>query len=263
VVDFDPLAAYQGQPVGMRQEPLDLGRREAFTVERHVHAEIEQRIQPQLRRCTPPDRCLHLRTRRAIHPPTRRHPHGHAGAFDRGHILQELQRLLRAPAQRVKDLARIDHVLQPAAILGGALDRQQQRQQPLPVFRAGIFLQSLAERHMLGFGFSRKPRRVGRQKRERRSLVAPVLGEIEVHTPDQVPGWMSRFEERLHGEPGIRQLDIKGCIHAAPKIGQNGRRQIFCARHGRNGCHDMVQLAICWNGYRWLGNPLPDIGKGA
>jgi hypothetical protein len=40
VVDFDPLAAYQDQPVGMGQEPLDFGRRESFTVERHVHAEV-------------------------------------------------------------------------------------------------------------------------------------------------------------------------------------------------------------------------------
>ena len=87
---------------------------------------------------------------------------------------------------------------------------------------------------MLGFGFSRKPCRVSRQKRERRSLVTLVLGEIEVHTPDQVPGRMSPFEELLHGDPGISQFDIKGCIHASPKIGQNGRRQIFCARHRRN-----------------------------
>src|SRR6266850_1788637 len=57
----------------------------------------------------------------------------------------------------MKDLAGVDHALQPAATLGGALDRQQKRQQPFPVFRAGIFLQSLAERDMLGFGFSRKP----------------------------------------------------------------------------------------------------------
>ena len=48
MIDLDPLAADQGQSVGMRQEPLDLGRREAFAVERHLHPEVEQRIHPQL-----------------------------------------------------------------------------------------------------------------------------------------------------------------------------------------------------------------------
>ena len=50
------------------------------------------------------------------------------------------------PFYRAEDLAGIDHRLQPAALLGGALDRHQKRQQALAVFRAGIFLQGLAER---------------------------------------------------------------------------------------------------------------------
>ena len=111
---------------------------------------------------------------------------------------------------------------------------------PLPISRAGVFLQRFAERHVLGLGRSRKPCRVGRQERERRNLVAPVLGEIEMDAPDQVPGWMSAFQERLHGEPCIRQFHIKRCIHDAPEIGQNVRRQIFCTRHGRNSCRDMA-----------------------
>jgi len=48
MVDFDPLAAYQDQPVGVYQEPLDFGRRKFFTVERHIHLEVEQRIHPHL-----------------------------------------------------------------------------------------------------------------------------------------------------------------------------------------------------------------------
>ena len=48
MIDLDPLAAYQGQPVGLRQELLDLGRRESFAVERDLHPEVEQRIHPQL-----------------------------------------------------------------------------------------------------------------------------------------------------------------------------------------------------------------------
>ena len=39
---------------------------------------------------------LHLRARRPIHAPGRRHPHDDAGAFERGHVLEELHRLPRA-----------------------------------------------------------------------------------------------------------------------------------------------------------------------
>jgi hypothetical protein len=47
-VDLDPLAPDQDEPVGVRQKPFDLGAREAFAVERHVHPKVEQRIEPEL-----------------------------------------------------------------------------------------------------------------------------------------------------------------------------------------------------------------------
>ena len=100
----------------MRQKLLDLGFRKAFALERHLHPEVEQRVHPELRWRIAADRRFHLRACGAVHAPTRWHPHDHPGAFERGNILQELQSLLRAPAQRVKDLAGIDHRLQPGAI---------------------------------------------------------------------------------------------------------------------------------------------------
>lgn len=127
MVDLDPLAADQGQPVGMRQEALDLGRREVFTVERHLHPKVEQRIHPEMRGGVAADRCLHLRASWTVQAPACRHAHEHAGAFERGNVPQELHRLLWAPAQRVKDFARIDHRLQPGAMLGGPLDGHQER----------------------------------------------------------------------------------------------------------------------------------------
>ena len=244
MVDLDPLATDQGQPVRMCQKPLDLSRRESLPVERHIHPEVEQRIQSQLRRCILPDRRLHLRTRRAVHRPVRRHAHGYAGALERGHVVQELQRLLRAPAQRMKDLARVDHGLQPGAMLGGSLDRQQQRQQPLAILRAGIFLQRSAERHVQGLGLSRKPRGIGGQECERRDLILPVLGKIEVHAPDEIPGRMPFPEERLHREARSRQFGVEGCVDSSPKLGQHNRRQVFRARHGRDGRGNLVQLAV-------------------
>lgn len=127
MVDVDPLAADQGQPVGMRQELLDLGRLEVFAVERYFYPKVEQRIHPEMRGGIAADRCLYLRACWTVHTPACRHAHEHAGAFERGNVPQELHRLLWAPAQRVKDFARIDHRPQPSAMLGGPLDGHQER----------------------------------------------------------------------------------------------------------------------------------------
>ncbi len=84
MVDFDPLAANQGQSSDCASKSLDLGPRQGFAVERHLHPEVEQRVHPELRWRLAADRRLHLRTRGAVHAPARRHPHDHAGAFQAG-----------------------------------------------------------------------------------------------------------------------------------------------------------------------------------
>jgi hypothetical protein len=91
-------------------------------------------------------------------------------------------------------------------MLGGALDGQQQREQSFAVPRAGILLQSLAERQMLSLGLGRKPYRVGCQKRKRGVRVFAILREVEMNTPHQVPGRMTTLEELLHCELGLHQL---------------------------------------------------------
>ena len=244
MVDLDPFASDQRQPFGLREQLLDLRRREILAVERHLHLEIEQRVHPEPGRCLASHGCLDLRAWRAVHAPARRHANHHARAFERGNVLQELQRLLRAPAQRVKDLARVDHGLQPRTSGGGALDRHQQRQQALAVPCSGIFLQGLAERQMLRLGLRRKPGRIAREERKRGFLVLSVLGKIEMHAADQVPGRMAALEKLLHGELGLRELGIESRIHAAPQVGQHRGGHIFRAGHRRNGRRHPVELAI-------------------
>ena len=148
-------------------------------------------------------------------------------------------------------------------MLGRALDRHQQRQQALAVLRARVFLQGLAERQMLRLGRRRKPRRVGRQKRERRLLVLPVFGQIEMHATDEVPGGLTALEELLHRQLGFAQFGIERRIHASPKIGEHSRRQVFRAGHGRDGrCHP-VQRAVGRKGHRRLCAALANAGKRA
>ena len=149
--------------------------------------------------------------------------------------------------------------LQPGAVLGGALDRHQQRQQALAVLRAGIFLQSLAERQMLRLGLRRKPGRVGREKRERRLLVLPVLREIEMHASNQVPGRMAALEELLHGELGFRQLGIEGCIHARQRSARTAAVRYSAPVMGGTAAAILLQLAVRGRGHGGLlpASPIP------
>jgi len=205
-----------------------------FPVEGYLHLEVEQSIHPDLRRRLAADRHFHLRTRRAILAPARRHTHHYASALQSWDIFQGCQGLRGAPAQRMVNFARIDHGLQPRALLSRALDRHQKRQQVFAVACPGVLLQRLAERQMLRLRLHREPGRVGRQECKRRVFVLPVLGKIEVYAAHEVPGGMATFEELLHREIGCSQFGIEGRIDAMPQVGQQGGCQVFCAGHRRN-----------------------------
>ena len=148
------------------------------------------------------------------------------------------------PAQRMEDLARVDHRPQPGAGLGGALHRQQQRQQLVAVGRAGVFAQRLAERQMLRLGLRREPRGVGRHEGERRPVVAAVLGEIEMHAADQVPGRVQALQEAL--EVGLRggQRRAPAPLRSRPQRAQHVGRQVFGARHHRRRQHQSRRVRL-------------------
>ena len=261
MVDLDPLAAMKARPSGRASSCLISAFDQRLALDRDLHSEIEQRIHPQVRRRLAAHRRLHLGMGRAVHAPARRHAQDHAGALQRLGVLQQLQRLRRTPAQRVVDFARIDHGLQPRAGLRRALHGHQQRQQTFAVSRSGIFLERPAERQMLRLAFGRKAGRVGRQERERGRLVLAVLGEIEVHAADQVPGGMAALEELLNGEPNLGQLDIESCIDSLPQGRQYGGRQVFRAGHGRRCDGHPLQRAVAGCRHGGLGPAVVDAGQ--
>ena len=108
------------------------------------------------------------------------------------------------PAQRMEDLARVDHGFQPRADFGRALNGQEQRQQAILVRCSGVFAQRLAERKMLGFGVGGKPGGVGGEKREGSLFILAVFGEIEVHAAHQVPRGVAALEEVLDRASRLR-----------------------------------------------------------
>jgi len=63
---------------------------------------------------------------------------------------EEAEGLLRRPAQRMEDLARIGHLLEPGASFRRALDRQEQREEPRLIDRARVLVERFAEGLVLG-----------------------------------------------------------------------------------------------------------------
>ena len=117
-----------------------------------------------------------------------------------GHIVQQGQRLTGAPAQRLENLAAVDEVFQPKAVLASALQRRQQGQQALPVGSGGVFAQRLAQRPVLCLALRRQPGGVGGEQGEGILLVLAVLGQMNVNAADEVPGRVARLQagvERL------------------------------------------------------------------
>ena len=81
-VDLDPLAADEGQPVGLRQQLLDLGRATASRRRASPPCwKSSSASRPSCDGALAADGRLHLRARRPVHAPARRHAHDHAGAL--------------------------------------------------------------------------------------------------------------------------------------------------------------------------------------
>ena len=133
----------------------------------------------------------------------------------------------------MKDLAGIDHGLEPTDALRRTLHRHQQRQQLLSIGSAGVFAQGLAERHMLGPRLGRQARGVGGQEGKGPFRVAAVLGQIEVDTADQIPGRVQRLEESLQISSGCCECRGKCGAKLGPQPTQDFGGQVFRPRHYR------------------------------
>ena len=244
-IDFDPAAADQLQAVHPFEQRLDLGRAQALAVERELHVEIEQRVHPERGRRTGADDGSCLWSRRPAGLPVSRRAHHDPGRLELVMVLEQAPRVCRRPAQRVIDLARVDHLAQPVALLGGALHRQQQRQQLRFAPAIRVFRQRVLERQVLGLAVRRQARRVGRHERERRLRVLAVLRQVEVHASDQIPRRMARLEKLLQRLPGGRQFAAQSAVELSPQRDQDLPREVFRARHRRHvGNHRLERGGI-------------------
>ena len=207
---FDP---HQAAARGEQLLPLLIGQR--FPVQAELHLEVHHRLQSEPGGAASHAH-LHLRARRLLRAPPVGNAHHHAARLQRGDLLEKLISLARTPGEGIEDLPGIDQRLEPGTALGRLVHRHQQIEQRVPVSRPGIFLERAAERQVLHSRLLRYVRRVSRQKRERRALIALVLREVEVHSPGQAPARVQRLQPRLHIAAGGSDLLARGRMKLLP-----------------------------------------------
>ena len=257
-VDLDPLAANEGEAARAGEDLAHLGRGQRRAVEGERHAEIEERIDAEAGGFARSDGGGDLwawRTRRA---PARGHAHNDAGAFEGRGIGEKPVGVGRRPAQRVKDFARVHHLAQPGALCGGALHRQEQRQEPVAIPRAGILAHGIAQRQVLGLAERRELVRVRGEERKGREGIRAVFSEIEVDAPNHVPGRIELLEQLLGGGSGAGLSRGEGRVHLEPECLEHVRTHVFGAGHGR--CAEGERFEVGGVGGRY--GRVPGIGAG-
>src|SRR6266404_8558595 len=99
---------------------------------------------------------------------------------------------------------------------------------------------------MLRARLSRETRRVGRNEREGSLFIGPVLGQIEMHAADEVPGWIPSFQELLQRLLRIGAFAETSRIDLLPKRREHVGIQVFPARHRRCGARQSRQRFRRW-----------------
>ncbi len=239
-VGLDPPAPDEDEALGGLEDGAALGVRERLAVDREARGEVEHGVGRELRRRLPADPDDDLGPGgRAGRPPVR-DAHGDARALEHGHLLQEGVSLARRPRQRVVDVAAVHERPHERALLCGALDGQQQREEPLAIARRPALLDRVTQGPVLRSALRREARRVRREEGEGALGVALVLGEMEHDAPHRGPRVVLRvqpFEDRslparhLRGERfarlapyGLEALDghVLGAAHGRSARGQRG-----------------------------------------
>ena len=131
------------------------------------------------------------------------------------------------------DFARLEHLLDERATLGGALDGHQERKQCRSVFRAGVLLKGLAERLMLHAPLGREPGNEGRQECEWVLRVALVLREVKRHAADEPPLGVSLAEVGLDPTLVVLDLGADERVEIRPPGCENIGGEVLTTVHGR------------------------------
>ncbi len=248
-VDFDPLPFECDQAANGLEKLFELGLGERLAVERHVHGKIEQGIHAERSALAGIDRDVDRGPRRAARFPPVGDPDDQAALLEDRNVLQEPIRLARAPGQGMIDFARVDHLLDERAALGRALDRHQEREERGPVFRPGVFLQSLAQGLVLHATLGRELGNISRQECEGVLRVALVLSEVKRHAADEPPLGIALAQVCLRASRMVRDLVANKRVELRPPAREHVGAEVFTPLHRRRLENLERQVRRGWRRY--------------
>ena len=194
-VNLHPTPSNQREPIGLSQQLADLGRVNVSP------SSVTSMRKSSSASWPTPDSNL---------PPTLAVTCGRGGRFARqvagirtttpalsscGTSRRSCMASRRLPPQRVENLARIDHGLQPRAASDARCTGRSSDSRRSLLAAPAYSPQSLPQRKMLRLGVRRQPRGISRQKSEGRCFVLAVFGQVEVHAADKVPRRVAAFQE--------------------------------------------------------------------
>ena len=235
-IQLDPPPAQEAQAIAAGEQLGELGVGERLAVERDRRAEVEQRVAAEPGRRVRADGRRRGGARGSPAVPAGGHTHDHAGGLELRRVDEQAHRIGRRPPQRMEQLVVLDHLDEPRARVGRAPHRLEQRAQLRLRARARVFVQRLAERDVLRRRARAEPRRVRREERERRRVVAAILGEVEADAADEVPRRVTRAQERR--DVGVADRGHERGVERTPDLGDDHigdviRRRSSAARSRR------------------------------
>ncbi len=236
-VGLDPPAPEEDQPLGRREDGAGLALRERLAVDREARVEVQHSAGTELRGRPSAHGHAHLSARRRARVPPIGYADDDPRALERGDLLQERVRLARRPRERVIEVPTLDHPAHERALVGGALHRQEQRQQKLAIARGARLLERAAERTVLWRTSRRKARRVRRKEGEGTLRIALVLRQMKAHAPNCGPRVAAAPQPFGHRPTPGRQLERQRVEGLAPDRYERIDGDVLGAEHRRR-CGD-------------------------
>ncbi len=127
----------------------------------------------------------------------------------------------------------IDDLLQPGAAFARPFDRFQQSQQFVLRPGAGEFTQRRAEGRVPKRAMGGERGGVGGQEGERALGVLTILGEVEMHAPDEPPAAVARGQKSADREAACGALDVDCLLKRTPQPDETLGVEILAAAHWR------------------------------
>ena len=223
-IDFDPSPPQQRQAVHALEQRADLVGRQRLAVERHVHPEVEQRVESEARRRLGADGGLDGGPggRPAFHPAGTRTTMPACSSEWTSRSRARASGGVHRSGWKISPASTIafSHAQLSVARWTGSSSESSRALLAAPAYSRSAWPSG----RCCGVACADRPVRVGGQEGERRVGVLAVLGQVEVHAADGVPGGVELPQRVLDGSLRGGKALANRIADRAPQVPKDVRR---------------------------------------